>query len=942
MAVERNFTGFEIGDYGELVFGAGGAISLTSIVNNGTARSGLFYFRQTASSGSSNLAPFPAGSIVGTTGTVSSGNHKRVSVRAYFRLESTLNNGQQRIIGFGNDTGTCSVWFGAQNTSGGFTQAGQKIGLRIGAQSHNQGAVGAYPWGTVDLTVGLWYRMLLDIDLDVAGTTVLSATLRVTEDSASPAIDFTLSNSTNIGATDNIDKLAFGYSTVPGAFGRQVVTNWDDIVYFGTSDADAVAGAPTLPTPTHIFAVVAPTGVALNQWTGTFTDVDEYPLSGADTMSSSTASAEVEFSHESGITLGFSSVEAMKLYVNALVSGAGTGSVDYMMNGVAKTVTLAANYPGVAFGADPVGGFLWSVLTSSAFGATTFGIKKQNGTQATVMANIGVEVLATASAYGSGNQIRGETQIKTGTIFDAQISDSAAIQRHKIQGLGSGQSPVFFPEEQPSDDWLIPGPPGPSGAAALRLPVIPVFLDADGGGGGDEGTPGPPGQAGAAGAAGAAGSAGLPAGALVLLASLSASASASLDFTARNQGGLTGAVFQSDYDEYLVEMVGILPATNSVGIQIRFSTDGGATWASGAADYRWSFMAYGSGGPGNTNSTGATSISLIGFANITNTTLRPINGFFRVFDPLSATAYKMIAGHFPYWDATPTLVTGELVGAYQSATAVNAMQAFASSGNLTSGTIRIYGVAKTAVAIPTINTGAFSARPAAAINGRLYMPNDGQTIDRDTGAAWEPWGPIYPLTKPDDTGFAWLNQGTSTLTDDKNGLFLLGAGSGNALNMAGRVKTAPATPYTVTALLQLGAIRKNGHQAGLWFRQAGAGTGQNRIYAFFMAPTIIDVSDPGWGLFIGELSSPTGAFGSFLLSNCAIDPALGWMRMTDNGTNLLFYVSSDGFNWTLVGTISRTSYMLQGPDQYGFFVNTQNNVTPNLDSTMMVRSLKIT
>jgi hypothetical protein len=678
MAIERNFTGFEFGDYGELTYGSGGT-SLTSVVGNGTARSGTYHLSKTGNSGSTGMAYFPAGTIVGTSGTVSSGNHKRVSARGYFRWSNQVNNGQIRLFGFGSDTGTCTVFFGAQNSSGGFTQAGTKIGLRIGAQSHQAGVVGAYPWGTVDLTTGVWYRLLLDIDLDVAGTTVLSATCRITEDSTSPTVDFTLTNSTNIGATDNIDKLAFGYSTVPGAFGKRTDFDWDDVVYIATSDADAVSGQPTLPTQTHIYAIVPPTGQALNQWSGTFADVNEYPMNITDTMSSSTALAEVQFTHATAIALGYREVQAMKLYVNALASGAGTGVVDYVLNGVAKSATLGVNYPGApSTGVDPIGGILWSTLTAAQFSATTFGIKKQNGTQATVMTNIGLEVIGTLATYDdSGTKIRGETQIKAGSIYDAQIADAARIKRHKIDGFGGG--------------------------------VLPVFLDADGGGG-EDGLPGPPGPTGATGATGAAGAAGTASvSAQVLLATLTASASASLDFATRNVSGQSGVLFQSDFDEYLLEFVGLQPATNAVGIQVRMSTNGGSSYASGAADYRWSFMAYGSGGPGNTASTGASSISVIGFANISNNVLNPTSGYLRIFNPLSTAAYKMIGGHATYWDSTPTLVTGEVVGAYQSTTAVNALQVFMSSGNITAGTVRVYGITKSSQALATLQSAAAGA-----------------------------------------------------------------------------------------------------------------------------------------------------------------------------------------------------------------------------------------
>ncbi len=909
MATEQNFTGFEFGDVGELVWGTGGSVSLTS-VGTSSPRSGAFVLNKTAASGNTTMSYFAAGDIVGTSGTVTSGNHKRVSVRAYFRVSNPQNNGQQRIFGFGDDNGSCTVWYGAQ-TVGGFVQSGAKIGLRILTQSHDSSVGGAYPWGTVDLTASVWYRLLLDVDLDVTGTTVLSATLRITTDSDTPAIDFTLNNSLNIGATDNLDKLGFGYSTVPGAFGKRIDVDWDDVVYMGASDADAAA-QPSLPAQTHIYAIVPPTGESLNQWTGTFADVDEYPLSGANTMSSSTALAEAEFTHASAIALGYRSFFGVKLYVNGLISGGGTGSFDYRLNGVVKNVTLTANYPGSpTFGSDPVGGILWQTLTAAQFTALTFGFQKQNSTQATFVANIGLEVLGTlATIDEGGTRIRGNTQIKPETIYDGQISNDAQIASHKV-----------------------------------LHPSFPIFFG--GGDDGGEGETGPPGQrgvdgaAGAAGAAGATGSAGLPGGALVLLASQTASASATLDFVSRNEGGLTGAIFQSDYDDYVFEFVNIIAATSTTSLSMRVSTNGGVSYVS-STDYRYAYSFTGSGGgTGNPVSNSATSIIFCG--SLGNSTSQGQKGQLKIANPLSTAVSKLCVFRSAFQSSDNNWYHIHGAGVYNATTAVDAVRFLMLSGNITSGTIRCYGIAKTGTPIPAIITSAYASRSAAAIDGRLFMPSDGFTIDRDTSAAWVPWGPIYPFEKPSDTGFSWLNQGTSTLTDNKNGLYLLGPGSGNALNLTGRVKTAPATPYTVTVNLQGSAVRKNGKMFGLLFRQAGAGSGQNRLCCFFCANTVVDTSRPGWGLFVADLATPTtAAFGTFYLSSLNIDDSLQWFRMTDNGTNLLFYVSIDGQNWELLATVARAGYMLQGPDEYGFFVNTQNAVTPNLDSTLLIRSLKVT
>lgn len=294
-------------------------------------------------------------------------------------------------------------------------------------------------------------------------------------------------------------------------------------------------------------------------------------------------------------------------------------------------------------------------------------------------------LLGASLLVGAATQIRG-SQIMSGTVTSTQLSTTGVTGATYGNASNVGQFTVD---------------------AAGRITFAQNVAISGGGGGGAGG------------------------GGLVLLESRTASASASLNFTTRNATGQSGATFQSDFDEYVVEIVGLLPATDSVGIQLRFSTDGGSTWAQGAADYRWTFMALGSSGPGNTSSTGATSINLNGFSNYTNTTLRPVNGYFRVFAPLSTTTYKMIGGHITYWDATPTLVTSELVGAYQSATAINALQFFASSGNLTLGAVRIYGVDKTGGSSSGTVVQIKNSFTAAVATGTTTIPFD-DTIPQNT------------------------------------------------------------------------------------------------------------------------------------------------------------------------------------------------------------------
>lgn len=183
-------------------------------------------------------------------------------------------------------------------------------------------------------------------------------------------------------------------------------------------------------------------------------------------------------------------------------------------------------------------------------------------------------------------------------------------------------------------------------------------------------------------AAGAGGQSGL-----VLLAELSASSSASLSFTTRNVTGQSGSIFQSDFDEYLVEIINLIPATNTAELYLQFNADTGANY--GWAGFRFVSGATGSAGANS----GQTQISLTASGSPSNNSNYGIRGSFKLFDPASAI-YKGINGDFTFLDSSSNVIKSSVAGFYQVATAVSSLQIKESSGNIASGTIRVYGVSK--------------------------------------------------------------------------------------------------------------------------------------------------------------------------------------------------------------------------------------------------------
>jgi hypothetical protein len=173
-------------------------------------------------------------------------------------------------------------------------------------------------------------------------------------------------------------------------------------------------------------------------------------------------------------------------------------------------------------------------------------------------------------------------------------------------------------------------------------------------------------------------------GSLVLLEQHTASSSATLDFT---------AFISSTYDDYLFQLVNVLPATDSVNLRVRMSTDGGSTYDSGN-NYFISYFSWNSAGSafGATGTPGSPTSSLQTAMVSGNTAGYGFVGSFQLFDP-GGSNNKSVQYHVSSQQSGIYQVDiGG--GAYVNATAVNATRFLMSSGNIASGTIRVYGIAK--------------------------------------------------------------------------------------------------------------------------------------------------------------------------------------------------------------------------------------------------------
>ena len=170
---------------------------------------------------------------------------------------------------------------------------------------------------------------------------------------------------------------------------------------------------------------------------------------------------------------------------------------------------------------------------------------------------------------------------------------------------------------------------------------------------------------------------------LVLIETKTISNNATLDFVT----GIT-----STYDVYALELSSVVPQTDTANLWLRASVDEGANWLS-TNEYDYAYNSY-TAGAGALAAAGASAQAqaLIGL-NLGTGTGESIGGTVKLFG-LAGAKYKLGKMDMSQYNATPA--TADLEGTVNilTATAVNGLRVMASSGNLTSGSVSLYGIRK--------------------------------------------------------------------------------------------------------------------------------------------------------------------------------------------------------------------------------------------------------
>lgn len=185
------------------------------------------------------------------------------------------------------------------------------------------------------------------------------------------------------------------------------------------------------------------------------------------------------------------------------------------------------------------------------------------------------------------------------------------------------------------------------------------------------------------------------------------------------------------------------------------------------------------------------------------------------------------------------------------------------------------------------------------------------------------WGSVYNLTAPVNGDFSWVNQGTASVTSSGGGLFLRCPVSAS-LSIRARVKTAPATPYTITAAFLPVLIGLNYQNVGIGWRESGTG----KMHVFVFNGRTPGVGVGGFNLVSTKLTDATTFSADYTLAG-QVRPYLwgspAWARIADDGVNRICSFSNDGTNWFQFHSIGRTDFLTGGADQVLFFADDETN-----------------
>ena len=184
-----------------------------------------------------------------------------------------------------------------------------------------------------------------------------------------------------------------------------------------------------------------------------------------------------------------------------------------------------------------------------------------------------------------------------------------------------------------------------------------------------------------------------PAGAMTHIKTITASDDSTISFV----DGSSSVVFDNTYPIYLFKFINIHPATNSTDFDFQVSTNGGSAYGVNITS-TWFQSAHNESGTttGLSYETAEDLAQSTSFQtlnqDIKNDADSSNSGELYVFNPSSTTFVKHFMAVNQCMQSTPYSVQSFCDGYVNTTSAIDAIQFKMSSGNIDSGTIKLYGI----------------------------------------------------------------------------------------------------------------------------------------------------------------------------------------------------------------------------------------------------------
>jgi len=175
-------------------------------------------------------------------------------------------------------------------------------------------------------------------------------------------------------------------------------------------------------------------------------------------------------------------------------------------------------------------------------------------------------------------------------------------------------------------------------------------------------------------------------GAWNLLSTTTASDDATLEITAN---------IDSTYAVYAIQYYGVSAATDDTYLRIRLSKDGGSNWEDDGGDYQYAGESKSAGGEeAQTVSTSATFgiVDSHTFADSGGDASVGREGLMFIHHASSTSKWTVLTAMGGGIQGDDYAVAGHGCIVFQDDAAINAIQFYMSSGNMTTGTFKLYGI----------------------------------------------------------------------------------------------------------------------------------------------------------------------------------------------------------------------------------------------------------